>query len=141
MTARKWLPSASTRRPEMPPKAGSAEVSARPPRNSSAPKRVRAGSLTSKLSISVAVDGDAHRRRDVTLRLGEGERGGSSEQPGGDEPAASDAAAGRAITPRAGAARDGRAGSAGAFSSNSSASLSVMAPPSSSASTMVTARR
>jgi hypothetical protein len=54
VTVGKWLRSASTRKPEILPNACSLEVRPRPPWNSSAPKRVRAGSFKSKLAMGAA---------------------------------------------------------------------------------------
>jgi hypothetical protein len=82
---------------------------------------------------------DARDRSAGTRRLGQRERADDQDQRGDQRAGGEPAAGNRPQSTRL--RRTGRGRSTAAFSSNSSASLSVMAPPSSSASTMVTARR
>ena len=107
--------------PESPPKSLSSEETSRPPRNSSGPS---VAPELLKLKLVDGADGDGERFSGRARNCGEpGQRGEESERP--------HAARRRLGCPRAGAA---------GFSSNSSASFSIITPASSSASTMVTAR-
>ena len=144
------------------------DSSTSPPRNCSAPKRVRVGSRGSNASIGLRHEFQfaGRLRRHASAAPPPGSRR-ERERPGQAEPreiqcceqvpsfavilaasrARHDHPAARAATSQAircslrRARRAAPRGSAAACSSNSSASFSVIAPPSSSASTMVTARR
>ena len=128
-----------TRIADMPPNSLYGEVSSRPPRNSSCPKRWRDGSRGSNAAIGRA---RTSMRTGASGTLGlSGSARACSAKPTSAAASDDEADPGGLEAHACSLRRTPCRGSGMACSSNSSASFSVMAPPSSSASTMVTARR
>ena len=157
-------PSGATRMAEKPPKSANMDVNSRPPRYSSWPKRRSSGAsgLNAVMDLAVTVMGTgesrpprwaaaghanaaaapATTRPNLRGRVKTAPRRRRSRIPRPSCTPSSRLLFGTILDHECSRCRCGRrTGSGSGVSSNSSANFSIMAPPSSSASTMVTARR